>query len=314
MEANREQFLWVEKYRPHRIDDCILPDEMKKTFKEFVAQGQIPNMLLCGGAGMGKTTVARALCEELGCDYTIINGSLDRNIDILRNEIRSFASTVSFAGKTKVVILDEADYLNPQSTQPALRGFIEEFSKNCRFIFTCNYKNKIIPALHSRTTVVEFKLAKSDRPRLAAAFFNRVTEILETEKINCPNPKVQAKLIEKYFPDYRRTLNELQRYSTSGVIDEGILVNLADVNTKELVDALRDKDFKKMRQWVVNNLDNDPGVIFRKLYDSLTEQVKTVPQLVLLIADYQYKAAFVADAEINLVACLTEIMAAVEFK
>lgn len=314
MEANREQFLWVEKYRPHRIDDCILPDEMKKTFKEFVAQGQIPNMLLCGGAGMGKTTVARALCEELGCDYTIINGSLDRNIDILRNEIRSFASTVSFAGKTKVVILDEADYLNPQSTQPALRGFIEEFSKNCRFIFTCNYKNKIIPALHSRTTVVEFKLAKSDRPRLAAAFFNRVTEILETEKINCPNPKVQAKLIEKYFPDYRRTLNELQRYSTSGVIDEGILVNLADVNTKELVDALRDKDFKKMRQWVVNNLDNDPGVIFRKLYDSLTDQVKTVPQLVLLIADYQYKAAFVADAEINLVACLTEIMAAVEFK
>jgi len=314
MEANREQFLWVEKYRPHRIDDCILPDEMKKTFKEFVAQGQIPNMLLCGGAGMGKTTVARALCEELGCDYTIINGSLDRNIDILRNEIRSFASTVSFAGKTKVVILDEADYLNPQSTQPALRGFIEEFSKNCRFIFSCNYKNKIIPALHSRTTVVEFKLAKSDRPRLAAAFFNRVTEILETEKITCPNPKVQAKLIEKYFPDYRRTLNELQRYSTSGVIDEGILVNLADVNTKELVDALKEKDFKKMRQWVVNNLDNDPGVIFRKLYDSLTEHVKTVPQLVLLIADYQYKAAFVADAEINLVACLTEIMAAVEFK
>ena len=314
MEANREQFLWVEKYRPHRIDDCILPDDMKKTFKEFVAQGQIPNMLLCGGAGMGKTTVARALCEELGCDYTIINGSLDRNIDILRNEIRSFASTVSFAGKTKIVILDEADYLNPQSTQPALRGFIEEFSKNCRFIFTCNYKNKIIPALHSRTTVVEFKLAKSDRPRLAAAFFNRVTEILETEKINCPNPKVQAKLIEKHFPDYRRILNELQRYSSSGVIDEGILVNLADVNTKELVDALKEKDFKKMRQWVVNNLDNDPGVIFRKLYDSLTEQVKTVPQLVLLLADYQYKAAFVADAEINLVACLTEIMAAVEFK
>jgi DNA polymerase III delta prime subunit len=314
MEANREQFLWVEKYRPHRIDDCILPDDMKKTFKEFVAQGQIPNMLLCGGAGMGKTTVARALCEELGCDYTIINGSLDRNIDILRNEIRSFASTVSFAGKTKIVILDEADYLNPQSTQPALRGFIEEFSKNCRFIFTCNYKNKIIPALHSRTTVVEFKLAKSDRQRLAAAFFNRVTEILETEKINCPNPKVQAKLIEKHFPDYRRILNELQRYSSSGVIDEGILVNLADVNTKELVDALKEKDFKKMRQWVVNNLDNDPGVIFRKLYDSLTEQVKTVPQLVLLIADYQYKAAFVADAEINLVACLTEIMAAVEFK
>lgn len=314
MEANNEQFLWVEKYRPHRIDDCILPESMKTTFKQFVAKGEIANMLLCGGAGMGKTTIAKALCEELNCDYIVINASMERNIDTLRNEIKGFASTVSFAGKTKVVILDEADYLNPQSTQPALRGFIEEFSKNCRFIFTCNYKNKIIPALHSRTTVVEFKLAKSDRPRLAAAFFNRVTEILETEKITCPNPKVQAKLIEKYFPDYRRILNELQRYSSSGVIDEGILVNLADVNTKELVDALKEKDFKKMRQWVVNNLDNDPGVIFRKLYDSLTEQVKTVPQLVLLIADYQYKAAFVADAEINLVACLTEIMAAVEFK
>ena len=313
MYANREQFLWVEKYRPRKIDDCILPDDHKKTFKEFVAKGEIPNMLLCGGAGMGKTTVARALCEELGADYIIINGSMERNIDTLRNEIKGFAATVSFSGKTKVVILDEADYLNPQSTQPALRGFIEEFSSNCRFIFTCNYKNKIIPALHSRTTVVEFKLVKADRPKLAGRFFERANAILDQEGIKS-DPKAVAKLIEKHFPDYRRILNELQRYSTSGTIDEGILVNLADINTKDLVDALKAKDFKKMRQWVANNIDNDPASIFRKLYDSLTDQVETIPQLILLLADYQYKAAFVADAEINLVACLTEIMAAVKFK
>lgn len=314
MEANHDQFLWVEKYRPHSIDDCILPDGMKTTFKQFVAKGEIPNMLLCGGAGMGKTTIAKALCEELKCDYIVINASMERNIDTLRNEIKGFASTVSFVGKTKVVILDEADYLNPQSTQPALRGFIEEFSKNCRFIFTCNYKNKIIPALHSRTTVVEFKLAKSDRPVLAGQFFKRVQEIIAAESVTCADPKILAKLIERHFPDYRRILNELQRYSVSGTIDEGILVNLADVNVKELIDALKTKEWKKMRQWVVNNIDADPATIFRKLYDSLTDQVENVPQLVLLLADYQYKAAFVADAEINLVACLTEIMAAVKFK
>ena len=314
MEANHDQFLWVEKYRPHSIDDCILPDGMKTTFKQFVAKGEIPNMLLCGGAGMGKTTIAKALCEELKCDYIVINASMERNIDTLRNEIKGFASTVSFVGKTKVVILDEADYLNPQSTQPALRGFIEEFSKNCRFIFTCNYKNKIIPALHSRTTVVEFKLAKSDRPVLAGQFFKRVQEIIAAESVTCADPKILAKLIERHFPDYRRILNELQRYSVSGTIDEGILVNLADVNVKELTDALKTKEWKKMRQWVVNNIDADPATIFRKLYDSLTDQVDNVPQLVLLLADYQYKAAFVADAEINLVACLTEIMAAVKFK
>lgn len=314
MEANSEQFLWVEKYRPRKIDDCILPDEMKQTFKQFLAKGEIPNMLLAGGAGMGKTTVARALCEELGADYIVVNASLDRNIDTLKNEIKGFASTVSFVGKTKVVILDEADYLNPQSTQPALRAFIEEFSKNCRFIFTCNYKNKLIPALHSRTTVIEFKLAKADRPALAGQFFKRVNEILANEKVSCSDPKIIAKLIEKHFPDYRRCLNELQRYSVSGAIDEGILVNLADINTKELIDSLKDKDWKKMRQWVVNNIDNDPGTIFRKLYDGLVDHVDTIPQLILLLADYQYKAAFVADAEINLVACLTEIMAAVKFK
>jgi DNA polymerase III delta prime subunit len=313
MEANKDQFLWVEKYRPHRIDDCILPSEMKETFKQFVAKGEIANMLLCGGAGMGKTTIARALCEELGCDYIVINASMERNIDTLRNEIKGFASTVSFVGKTKVIILDEADYLNPNSTQPALRGFIEEFSKNCRFIFTCNYKNKIIPALHSRTTVIEFKIARDDKQKTASQFFNRVINILVNENITF-DKAVVAKLIEKHFPDYRRILNELQRYSVSGNIDEGILVNLADINTKELTDALRDKDWKKMRQWVVNNIDSDPSTIFRKLYDNLADQVETVPQLILLLADYQYKAAFVADAEINLVACLTEIMAAVKFK
>jgi DNA polymerase III delta prime subunit len=313
MEANKDQFLWVEKYRPHRIDDCILPSEMKETFKQFVAKGEIANMLLCGGAGMGKTTIARALCEELGCDYIVINASMERNIDTLRNEIKGFASTVSFVGKTKVIILDEADYLNPNSTQPALRGFIEEFSKNCRFIFTCNYKNKIIPALHSRTTVIEFKIARDDKQKTASQFFNRVINILANENITF-DKAVVAKLIERHFPDYRRILNELQRYSVSGSIDEGILVNLADVNTKELIDALRSKDWKKMRQWVVNNIDNDPATIYRKLYDQLVDQVETVPQLILLLADYQYKAAFVADAEVNLVACLTEIMAAVKFK
>jgi DNA polymerase III delta prime subunit len=286
---------------------------MKATFKQFVAKGEIANMLLCGGAGMGKTTIARALCEELGCDYIVINASMERNIDTLRNEIKGFASTVSFAGKTKVVILDEADYLNPQSTQPALRGFIEEFSANCRFIFTCNYKNKIIPALHSRTTVIEFKIARDDKQKTASQFFNRVINILANENITF-DKAVVAKLIERHFPDYRRILNELQRYSVSGSIDEGILVNLADVNTKELIDALRSKDWKKMRQWVVNNIDNDPATIYRKLYDQLVDQVETVPQLILLLADYQYKAAFVADAEVNLVACLTEIMAAVKFK
>ena len=313
MESNREQFLWVEKYRPRKIADCILPAADRALFEQILAKGEITNMLLCGGAGMGKTTVARALCEELDCEYMIINGSEESGIDVLRSKIRSFASTVSFEGKKKVVILDEADYLNPNSTQPALRGFIEEFSQNCRFIFTCNFKSRIIAPLHSRTTVVEFKMAKSERPKIAGQFFKRATEILRQEGIEF-DEKAVAKLIERYFPDYRRILNELQRYSSSGRIDEGVLVNLGDVNIKELVDALKEKDFKKMRQWVVNNTDNDPQTIFRKLYDSLTDQVRQVPQFVLILADYQYKAAFVADAEINLVACLTEIMASVEFK
>ena len=313
MQANREQFLWVEKYRPRTIRDCILPDNLKNTFQEFVDQDNIPNMLLSGTAGTGKTTIARALCEELGCDYIIINGSEESGIDVLRTKIKDFASTVSLAGKVKVVILDEADYLNPNSTQPALRGFIEEFSKNCRFIFTCNFANRIIAPLHSRTTVIDFRLTKQDRPQMAAKFFKRVVDILNQENIT-HNPKVVAEIVNKYFPDYRRVLNELQRYSASGTIDEGILVNISDANLKELVSALREKDFKKMRTWVVNNLDNDPNVLFRKLYDTLLTEVVQVPQLVLLLADYQYKAAFVADAEINLVACLTEIMASCEMK
>lgn len=313
MEAHREQFLWVERYRPRKISDCILPKSLMNTFQEFVEQDNIPNMLLSGTAGTGKTTIARALCEELGCDYIIINGSEESGIDVLRSKIKDFASTVSLSGKIKVVILDEADYLNPNSTQPALRGFIEEFSKNCRFIFTCNYKNRIIPPLHSRTTVIDFKLDKTDRPVVAAKFFKRLIEILNNENVQF-NDKVVAELLNKYFPDYRRVLNELQRYSSSGVIDEGILVNISDTNMKDLLGALREKDFKKMRTWVVNNLDNDPNVLFRKLYDTLMTEVVQVPQLILLLADYQYKAAFVADAEINLVACLTEIMAACEMK
>jgi DNA polymerase III delta prime subunit len=313
MDYRENEFLWVEKYRPRKLEDCILPADQKHIFQEMLAKGEIQNMLLCGGAGMGKTTVARALCEELETDYIIINGSEESGIDVLRTKIKQFASTVSFSGKPKVVILDEADYLNPNSTQPALRAFIEEFSANCRFILTCNFKNRIIPPLHSRTAVFEFKLPKADKPKIAAAFFKRVTEIMTIEKIEADG-KVIAKVIEKHFPDYRRVLNELQRYSASGKIDEGIFVNLGESNMQELVSSLKDGDWKKMRTWVVNNIDNDPGTIFRKLYDTLTEQVKQVPQLVLLLADYQYKAAFCADQEINLVACLTEIMAAVEFK
>jgi DNA polymerase III delta prime subunit len=313
MNTNPEQFLWVEKYRPRKVSECILPQHLLNTFQEFVDKGNIPNMLLTGSAGTGKTTIARAVCEELGCDYIIINGSEESGIDVLRTKIKDFASTVSLAGMTKVVILDEADYLNPNSTQPALRGFIEEFSNNCRFIFTCNYKNRIIAPLHSRTTVIEFKITKDEKQAVAAKFFKRVVQILDNENITY-NKKVVVEIVNKYFPDYRRTLNELQRYSSSGTIDEGILSNISDVNIKELITSLKEKDFKKMRTWVVNNLDNDPSMIFRKLYDNLTTEVVQIPQLILLLADYQYKAAFVADPEINLVACLTEIMAACEFK
>jgi DNA polymerase III delta prime subunit len=308
-----EHFLWVEAYRPRTIDDCILPKDLKEYFKKQIELGEIQNMLLAGTAGTGKTTVAKALCEELGTDYIVINGSEESGIDILRTNIKSFASTVSFTGHTKVVILDEADYLNPNSTQPALRGFIEEYAANCRFIFTCNFKNRIIQPLHSRCAVIDFKLPKEEKPRMAAAFFKRTTEILTKENIPF-DTKALAKVVEKHFPDFRRTLNELQRYSQTGQIDEGILVNLADANMGELVESLKDKDWKRMRTWVVNNIDNEPASLFRKIYDTLIPLTNQVPSLVLTIADYNYKSAFVSDQEINLVACLTEIMANVDLK
>tara|TARA_B100000927_G_scaffold246123_1_gene208947 strand:+ start:1061 stop:1999 length:939 start_codon:yes stop_codon:yes gene_type:complete len=308
------QFLWVEKYRPTRIEDCILPEEVKKQFLQFISKGEVPNLLLAGSAGTGKTTIARALCNELGCDYIIINGSDEgRQIDTLRTKIKQFASAVSFEGKTKVVILDEADYMNRDSVQPALRAFIETFSENCRFIFTCNYANRLIEPLHSRTTVIDFKLAPSDKPKLASNFLKRMEYILGNEGVEY-NQRVLAELLNKHFPDYRRVINELQRYSVGGSIDEGILSNFQEINAKALLDSLREKDWKKMRQWIANNIDTDPQSIFRQIYDILLPEVKGIPHLVLLIADYQYKAAFVADQEINLTACLTEIMANVEFK
>ena len=312
MEAG--QFLWVEKYRPHAIADCILPDEVKEQFNTFIEKGEIPNLLLSGSAGTGKTTLARALCEELGCDYIVINGSDEgRQIDTLRTKIKQFASAVSFEGKTKVVILDEADYMNRDSVQPALRGFIEQFAENCRFIFTCNYSNRLIDPLHSRTTVIDFKLAPSDRPVLASKFLKRMEFILTNEGVEY-NQRVLAELLNKHFPDYRRVINELQRYSVGGNIDEGILSNFQEVNAKALIEGLREKDWRKMRQWVANNVDTDPQAIFRQIYDILLPEVKSPARLVLDIADYQYKAAFVADQEINLTACLTQIMVDSEFK
>ncbi len=309
-----QQFLWVEKYRPMHIQDCILPESVKKQFQQFIAKGEVPNLLLSGTAGTGKTTIARALCTELNCDYIVINGSDEgRQIDTLRTKIKQFASAVSFEGKTKVVILDEADYMNRDSVQPALRGFIEQFAENCRFIFTCNYSNRLIDPLHSRTTVIDFKLAPSDRPVLASKFLKRMEYILTNEGVEY-NQRVLAELLNKHFPDYRRVINELQRYSVGGNIDEGILSNFQEVNAKALIEGLREKDWRKMRQWVANNVDTDPQAIFRQIYDILLPEVKSPARLVLDIADYQYKAAFVADQEINLTACLTQIMVDSEFK
>jgi len=309
-----ENILWVETYRPKKIADCILSKSIKKTFEEFVKNNELPNLLLSGGAGVGKTTVARALCEELNRDYMIINGSEESGIDILRTKIKNFASTVSLQGGQKVVILDEADYLNPSSTQPALRGFIEEFHNNCRFIFTCNFKNRIIEPLHSRCAVIEFKI-NGNKAHLAAQFMGRVEKILKTENIGFEEPVV-AELIMKHFPDFRRVLNELQRYSVSGTIDSGILVNIAEVNMKSLMEYLKNKEFGNVRKWVVDNIDNDPVKIFRKVYEKLYEYMEpsSIPAAVLVIGKYQYYSAFVADPEVNLLACLTEIMTQCQFK
>jgi len=310
-----QEYLWVEKYRPQKIDDCILPKQLKDTFKEFIDSGELPNFLFAGGPGIGKTTVAKALCNEVGAEFLLINGSEESGIDTLRTKIKSFASTVSLTDSKKVVILDEADYLNPNSTQPALRAFIEEFSNNCRFIFTCNYKNRIIEPLHSRCAVVEFKIENKLKQEIAAAFFKRVTQILEQETIQY-DPKPIVELITKHLPDWRRVLNELQRYSVSGKIDSGILLNVTEESFKQLVTNLKEKNFTEVRKWVAKNSDNDSINIFRQLYDSSSTTIESasIPQLVLILADYQYKAAFVADHELNLMAALTEVMAQCKFK
>ena len=309
-----EDFLWVEKYRPRKIADTILPAQLKATFQQFVDQKNIPNLLLSGPAGVGKTTVARAMLNELDCDYIVINGSMNGNIDTLRNEIMNFASSVSFTGGRKYVILDEADYLNANSTQPALRNFMEEFSSNCGFILTCNFKNRIIAPLHSRCSVIDFVIAKDDRPKMAVQFMKRAIDILAAENITF-DKGVVASLIQKYFPDWRRVLNEMQRYSVTGSIDSGILSDLQSVSVKELIDMMKDKNYTGMRKWVAENVDADQNVIYRKLYDAASEFLKpqTVPLLVLAIAKYSYQAAFSADPEITMMACLTEIMINCEF-
>ena len=310
-----EEFLWVEKYRPHTLDDVILPSETKKIFQQFVDQENIPNLLLSGSAGVGKTTVAKAMLDMLGADYIVVNGSLSGNIDTLRNEIMNFATTVSFSEGRKYVILDEADYLNPQSTQPALRNFMEEFSKNCGFILTCNFKNRIISPLQSRCSTVDFTYTKSDAPKLAGEFFKRVCKILELEQVPYEKPVV-AEIIQKFYPDWRKVLNELQKYSATGKIDTGMLANSTEESFAALIGLLKEKNFSGMRKWVAMNVDSDPTALMRKIYDRSTEKLKpnSIPQLVLLIADYQYKAAFVSDQEVNLVAFLTQMMADCEFK
>ncbi len=310
-----QNYLWVEKYRPRTIDDCILPEGIKNTFRDMVKTGEVQNLLLSGGAGCGKTTIAKALCEDLDAEYIMINCSEDGNIDTLRTKIRAFASTVSISGGKKVVILDEFDYSNAQSTQPALRGFIEEFSANCRFILTCNFKNRIIEPLHSRCTSITFQIPNKEKPALAMNVLERIQDILKTEGIEY-DQKVLAELIRKHFPDIRRVINELQRYSVAGVIDVGILSQIGEVQVKDLVTSMKNKDFTAVRKWVVENLDNDPTRIFRQMYDGMYNyfDAGSIPRVVLILADYQYKAAFVADAEINMTACLVEIMMECDFK
>ena len=310
-------FLWVEKYRPKTIEECILPEQTKKTFLDFLDKGEVPNLLLSGPAGCGKTTVAKALCKELGVDYYVINGSDEgRFLDTVRNNAKNFASTVSLTSQSrhKVIIIDEADNTTPD-VQLLLRASIEEFSRNCRFIFTCNYKNKIIEPLHSRCAVVEFGIKGKEKQEVATCFFKRINSILEEEGIEY-DKKVVAELINKHFPDWRRVLNELQRYSVGGIIDTGILATLSDISVNDLIKNLKEKKFQEVRKWCVNNLDNDPSVLLRRIYDSLYDSLvpSTIPAAVLVIAKYQYQIAFVADQEINLLAALTEIMCECEFK
>ncbi len=309
-----EHLLWTEKYRPQTVEDCILPERLKVPFQEYVNQKQIPNLLLAGGAGVGKTTVAKAMCNEIGADYIVINGSDESGIDVFRGKIKNFASSMSFGGGRKVIIIDEADYLNPNSTQPALRNAIEEFASNCSFIFTCNFKNRNIDPLHSRCAVIEFGLKNGEKQKMAGAFFKRIQTVLETEKVEYDD-KVIAELVKKHFPDFRRVINELQRYSQLGKIDVGILSQIGDVSITQIVKHMKDKDFTSVRKWAATT-DIDSTTFFRKLYDNLYDILipSSIPQIVIILADYQYKQAFVADQEINLVACLTQIMADGEFK
>jgi DNA polymerase III delta prime subunit len=306
--------IWVELYRPKTVQDCVLPDELKKTFQSYVDRKDIPHLLLSGGPGMGKTTVAKAMCEEIGCDYLFINGSDESGIDVFRTKIKNYASSVSLTGSKKVIIIDEADYLNQNSVQPALRAAMEEFAHNCTFIMTCNFKNRIIDPLHSRCAVIDFKISKEDRPKMASLFMKRTVSILKDQNIPY-EASVLAELIKKYFPDYRRVINELQRYSHSGRIDSGILSAVVDVSITELVKALKDSNFSAMRKWVAENNNDDASHMYRKIYDNLYDIMDkaTIPNAVVILAKYQFHAAFVADQELNLVACLTELMSECSF-
>jgi DNA polymerase III delta prime subunit len=308
-----EHLLWTERYRPQTVEDCILPDRLKETFQRYVQQKEIPNLLLTGGAGVGKTTIAKAMCNEIGCDFMILNGSDENGVDTIRVKIKNYASSMSFTGGRKVIILDEADYLTPNA-QAILRNAIEEFAVNCSFIFTCNFKSRIIEPLHSRCAVIDFRLQNGEKTKMASAFFKRITHILNTEKVEY-DEKVIAELIKKHFPDFRRAINELQRYSQLGKIDVGILSQIGDISISQIVKHLKEKDFASVRKWAATT-EIDSTTFFRKLYDALYDIAKpqSIPQAVIILADYQYKQAFVADQEINLVACLTELMANVEFK
>jgi DNA polymerase III delta prime subunit len=309
-----DHLLWTEKYRPKTIEECILPERLKTPFQEYVNQKNIPNLLLSGGAGVGKTTVAKAMCNEIGCDYMVINGSDESGIDVFRTKIKNYASSMSLSGGRKVIIIDEADYLNPNSTQPALRNAIEEFAGNCSFIFTCNFKNRIIEPLHSRCAVIDFGLKNGEKAKMAGSFFKRIQSVLQSEKVDYDDAVI-AELVKKHFPDFRRIINEMQRYSQFGKIDSGILVQMGDVEISNIVKYIKEKDFGSIRKWVATT-EIDAATLYRKLYDGLYEVLKpqSIPQAVIIIADYQYKQAFVADPEINTVACLTELMVSVEFK